>query len=198
MRAAFRNQRGGALIVVMMVGMVIAIGFMGFLTSSVLVEQRAVEGSLAKARAYWAQMGHFNYAISRISLSKFCNTCLITQTNIKDTDLASVLQAYLDELNAMKTWTYPDESSAYYITIAETAAPDESPLRQNFSGWLKATSSYTSSSVVSGLNSHLPLMEMRLCVGLANAGAKCGDIGLNNGGRTTAYFSVNRLTNLPG
>jgi hypothetical protein len=98
----------------------------------------------------------------------------------------------------MKTWTYPDESSAYFITINETAAPDESPLRQNFSGWLKATSSYTSSSVVSGLNSHLPLMEMRLCVGLANAGAKCGDIGLNNGGRTTAYFSVNRLTNLPG
>jgi len=47
-RRALRNQRGGALIVVMMVGMVIAIGFAGFITSSVLVEARAVEGSLAR------------------------------------------------------------------------------------------------------------------------------------------------------
>ena len=32
------NQRGGALIVVMMVGLVITIGFAGFITSGVLVE----------------------------------------------------------------------------------------------------------------------------------------------------------------
>ena len=47
-----QNQNGGALIVVMIVGMVIAIGFAGFITSSVLVEAQAVEGSLAKSRAY--------------------------------------------------------------------------------------------------------------------------------------------------
>ena len=41
-------------------------------------------------------------------------------------------------------------------------------------------------------------MELRLCVGLGNTGAKCGNINNNNGGNTTAYFSINRLTNLPG
>jgi hypothetical protein len=41
-------------------------------------------------------------------------------------------------------------------------------------------------------------MHMGLCVGLPNAGAKCGNISGNNGGNTTAYFSVNMLDNLPG
>ena len=86
------NQRGGALIVVMMVGMVIAIGFAGFITSSLLVEARAVEGSLARSRAYWAQMGNFNYALSRVSKSKLCNSCLVSFAGNRDTDLAPVLQ----------------------------------------------------------------------------------------------------------
>jgi hypothetical protein len=198
MRRALRNQRGGALIVVMMVGMVIAIGFAGFITSSVLVEARAVEGSLARSRAYWAQMGNFNYALSRVSKSKLCNSCLISLGGNKDTDLAPVMQKYFNELNTYKVWTYPDESSSYTITTTDTAAADNMPGRQTFSGWLMATSSVSSSSVVSGLNSHLPLMELRVCVGLSNSGSQCGNLGSNNGGFATAYFSINRLTNLPG
>jgi hypothetical protein len=198
MKPALGRQRGSALIVVMMVGLVITIGFAGFITSGVLVEARAVEGSLARSRAYWAEMGNFNYAFSRISKSKFCSSCLLPNTNVKDITLAVNLQAYFNELTNVKTWTYPDESASYTITTTDTAAADNTSGRQNFSGWLMATSSYSSSSLVSGLNSHLPVMELRLCVGLGNTNSHCGNLNNNNGGDTTAYFSVDRLTNLPG
>ena len=198
MKRCLGNQRGGALIVVMMVGLVITIGFAGFITSGVLVEARAVEGSLARSRAYWAEMGNFNYALSRISKSKFCSSCLLPNFNIKDTVIATNLQAYFNELTNVKTWTYPDESSSYTITTTDTAAADNTAGRHQYSGWLMATSAYSSSSLVSGLNSHLPVMELRLCVGLANTNSQCGNLGNNNGGYTTAYFSINRLTNLPG
>jgi Tfp pilus assembly protein PilX len=198
MKSVLDRQRGGALIVVMMVGLVITIGFAGFITSSVLVEARAVEGSLARSRAYWAEMGNFNYALSRISKSKFCSSCILPNTNIKDVNMAVNLQAYFNELTNQKTWTYPDESTSYTITITDTAAADNTAGRQQFSGWIMATSAYSSSSLVSGLNSHLPVMELRLCVGLFNSGSQCGNISSNNGGYTTAYFSINRLTNLPG
>jgi len=198
MRRRWGNQRGGALIVVMMVGLVITIGFAGFITSGVLVEARAVEGSLARSRAYWAEMGNFNYVLSRISKSKFCSSCLLPNTMVKDTVMAANLQAYFNELNNVKTWTYPDESSSYTITTTDSAAADNTPGRQQFSGWIMATSTYSSSSLVSGLNNHLPIMELRLCVGLSNTNSHCGSINGNNGGVTTAYFSINRLTNLPG
>ena len=198
MKRRLGNQRGGALIVVMMVGLVITIGLAGFITSTVLVEARAVEGSLARSRAYWAEMGNFNYAFSRISKSKFCSSCILPNNNIKDINMAVNLQAYFNELTNLKTWTYPDESSSYTITTTDTAAADNTAGRQQFSGWLMATSAYSSSSLVSGLNSHLPIMELRLCVGLSNTNSQCGNISSNNGGFTTAYFSINRLTNLPG
>jgi len=198
MKRWWGNQRGGALIVVMMVGLVITIGFAGFITSGVLVEARAVEGSLARSRAYWAEMGNFNYILSRISKSKFCSSCILPNTNVKDVTLAVNLQVYFNELTNVKTWTYPDESSSYTITTTDTAAADNTAGRHQYSGWLMATSAYSSSSLVSGLNSHLPVMELRLCVGLANTNSHCGNLSSNNGGDTTAYFSINRLTNLPG
>ena len=74
---------------------------------------------------------------------------------------------------------------------------DDTPGRQTYSGWLTATSAYTASTLVAASAGKLPLMELRLCVGLSSTGAKCGDIDNNNGGNATAYFSVNRLTNLP-
>ena len=191
------SQRGAALVFVTLVGLVITLAFTLFMTSTILVESRAVEGELAKSRAYWAEMGNFNYALSRLSKSKMCSSCLVPN-KAKDTVLATNLQSYFNELSNYQTWSYPDESPSYTITTTDTAAADDSPGRQNFSGWLMATSSYTSSGLVSGINSHLPLMELRLCVGLNNAGAKCGGIGSNNGGNTTGYFSINRLTNLPG
>ena len=116
----------------------------------------------------------------------------------KDTVLATNLQSYFNELSNLKTWTYPDEAANYTVTITDAAAPDNMPGRQQFSGWLMATSSYSTSSLVAGLSSHLPVTELRLCVGLGNANSHYGNLNNNNGGNTTAYFSIDRLTNLPG
>jgi hypothetical protein len=197
-RDKLKRQRGGALIVVMMGGTIIALGFAGIITNTLVVEQRAVEGSLARSRAYWAEMGNFNYVLSRISKSKFCNSCLLPNTNIKDTVLATNLQSYFNELGNMNSRTYPEEAASYNITTTDTAAADDRAGRQAYSGWLMATSSYSTSSLVANLNGHLPLMELRLCVGLGNTKSRCGNLTNNNGGATTAYFSIDRLANLPG
>lgn len=194
MRNIVDNQRGGALIFVTVVGLVMTIAFTLFMSSTVIVEGRAVEAELAKARAYWAQMGAFNYTLSRISYSKLCNSC--TSGNNKDTDLATVWQAYFNELSNVRSFSYLDEAAGYTITVTNIAAADDTSGRQNFSGWLMATSTNTASALVAASAGALPQMELRLCAGLANSGAKCGNISNNNGGKATAYFSINRLTNL--
>jgi hypothetical protein len=187
------DQRGSALIFVTIVGLVISLAFALFMSSTVLVEQRAVEATLARSRVYWAQMGNFQYAMSRISYSQLCNGC----GKSKDSVLVPVLQAYFNELSNNKVWTYPDESSSYSFTTTDVAAQD-SRGGQTYSGWLQATSAFTASTLLSSQASSLPLMELRLCVGLGSSGAKCGNLSNNNGGNTTAYFSINQLTNLPG
>jgi hypothetical protein len=189
------SQRGGALIFVTIVGLVMTTAFVTFMTSTVITEQRAVEAELARSRAYWAEMGNFHYAMSRISYSRLCDSC--KANNNKDIELAPVLQAYFNELSNNSTWTYADEAAGYSITTTDLVAPDDNPTRQNFSGWLMATSVTGASALTGSASGKLPLMELRLCVGLNNNGAKCGNVNNNNGGRATAYFSVNRLTNMP-
>src|SRR5262249_40501734 len=108
-----------------------------------------------------------------------------------------ILQAYFNELNNNKTWTYADESSNYSFQTAVTANADDTSGRQTFSGWLMAASTYTPSGLLTASSGKLPLMELRLCAGLSSSSSKCGHITSNNGGSPTAYFSVNRLTNLP-
>jgi hypothetical protein len=189
------NQSGSALIFVTIVGLVMSLAFALFMTSTVITEQRAVEAELAKSRVYWAQMGNFHYAMSRISYSRLCNGCTLNSN--KDTNLAAVLQAYFNELNGNKTWTYADESSNYSISTTDIATADDNPTRQNYSGWLMATSVNGTSALVGASSGKLPIMELRLCVGLNGTGAKCGNVNNNNGGRATTYFSVNQLTNLP-
>ena len=132
------RQRGSALIFVTIIGLVISVAFSLFMTSTVMTEQRAVETSLARTRVYWAEMGNFQYAMSRISYSGLINGSQVG--NLKDTDLAQVLQAYFNELSNNRTWTYADESSDYSVTTTDTAAADEDSTRQTYSGWLKATS----------------------------------------------------------
>lgn len=194
-----RDQNGSALMFVTLVGLVISMAFGLFMGSTVLTEQRAVEGSLARSRAYWAEMGSYNYALSRITASKLCNGC--SSGNFKDTDRAPVLQAYFNELTNYKTWTYLDEAAGYSITTDIAAGADDTPGRQTYSGWLMATPVVTASSLVAASSGKLPLMELRLCVGLTPSFLfgviKCGPIGSNNGGDPTSYYSINRLTNLP-
>ncbi|RYD89629.1 MAG: hypothetical protein EOP50_17260, partial [Sphingobacteriales bacterium] len=118
-------QRGSALIFVSIVGLVVSLMLGLFLNSSVLVEERAVDAELARSRAYWQQMGNFNYALSRISYSQLCGTgCTGNQTDVQ---AAAVLQAYFNELNNIKTYSYLDESPNYTITTTATAAADDRP-----------------------------------------------------------------------
>ncbi len=191
-----RDQDGGALLFVTMVGLVISLGFGLFMGSTVVGEGRAIEAQLAHSRAYWAQMGNFNYALSRVAASKFCNGCLFA-SSLSDANLVPILQAYFNELNDYRVWTYLDEASGYSITTSITAAADDRPGRNSFSGWLMATSAYTASSLVASSAGKLPSMELRVCVGRSYSGHNCGNISNNNGGNTTAYYSINRLTNLP-
>ena len=197
MRAGLvNNQRGGALVFVIIIGMVMTTAFVLFMNSTVLVESRAVEASLAKARAYWAEMGAFNYTLSRISYSQLCNSC--GHGNVKDITLATVWQAYFNELANVSSYSYPDEAAGYTLAISDTAAADDTSGRQTYSGWLMAQSAVTPSALVTSSAGTLPQMELRLCAGLAsNTGptSKCGTITNNNGGAATAYFSINRLTN---
>jgi hypothetical protein len=166
-----------------------------FLNSSVLVEERAVEAELARGRAYWAQMGALNYALSRISYSQLCDAILCLGGNIKDSDLAPVLAAYLYELNNNRTWTYADEAAGYSFTLTATASPDDTAGRQTYSGWLMATTGISASTLLASSAGTLPRLELRLCVGRPS-GASCGFLSINNGGNATKYFSINRLTTL--
>src|SRR5665213_2280913 len=127
MRDARQSQQGSALMFVMIVGMVISIAFTLLMSSTVLTEQRAVEADIARSRIYWAEMGKFNYAMSRISNSSLCDTSC--GSNIPDTTLATVLQAYFNETPNLN-WTYPDELPNYNFKIVVSAAPDNSPTRQ--------------------------------------------------------------------
>lgn len=174
-----------------MIGLVMTTAFAAFMTNTVYTEERAVEAQLARMRVYWAEMGNFQYALSRISFSQLCNPC----GKAKDSALAPVLQAYFNELSNNKLWTYPEESSNYSITITDVAATQGG---QNFSGYLMATSVLSTSSLVSNFAGNLPLMELRICAGLSSPTGSCGPINSNNGGNTTANYSINRLTNLPG
>ena len=185
-------QRGNALIPVIVIGWLITTLFAVFMANTVFTETRAVEAQLTRLRVYWAEMGNFRYAMSRISYSGLC--C----GKQKDTELASTLQPYFDELSNYKTWSYPDEAAGYNFTTTDIAAADDRPGRQNFSGYIMATSVLTKSALISGSAGNLPLLQLRLCAGLSSPTGSCGPIGSNNGGASTPNYSINRLANLPG
>lgn len=193
--ADVRGQRGNTLIPVMIIGVVVTSLFATFMANTVFVETRAVEAQLARLRVYWAEMGNFRYATSRISYSALCSSSCGSKQ--KDTDMVPTLQAYFNELSNNKTWSYPDEAAAYTITTTDTAAVDDRPGRQTYSGYIMATSIVTTSTLVAGSAGNLPRLELRLCVGLSSPTGSCGPLIANNGDNNTRNYSINRLTNLP-
>jgi Tfp pilus assembly protein PilX len=197
MRGPLESQRGGALIFVTMVGLVLTLLFAMFMGSTVVVEQRAIEAQLARSRVYWAEMGAFSYALSRISASSLCGANC--GNGASDATRAATLQDYFNELSGNNlSWTYLNESASYSFTTSVTAAPDDTPGRNPRSGWLMATASYTPSTLLSTFVGKAPLMQLRLCVGLASDKyCKDQDVDKDNGGNTLPYFSINRLTNMP-
>ena len=200
MKRGLQSQRGNILVPVMLVGLTCTLMMSALINRSVYLEQAAVENRLAETRAYWATMGHFRYALSRARHAGLCpdsGGCIPTQ-NIKDTDKITALQSYLDEIAAFRTFTYPDENAAYSIKIDLTAAVDDDPLRQQFSGHLMMTSSYPTAGVstlpvLSGLAQRFTPYRLRFCTGLATPYSACPPIANNNGGNPTGYYSVKRF-----
>jgi hypothetical protein len=201
MKRGLQSQRGNILVPVMLVGLTCTLLMSALINRSVYLEQAAVENRLAESRAYWATMGHFRYALSRARHAGLCPDsagCTPAQ-NIKDTDKITALQSYLDEIAAFRTFTYPDENAAYSIKINLTAAVDDDPLRQLFSGYLMMTSSYPTTGVstldvLSGVAQRFTPYRLRFCTSLLSAYANCGAIsGNNNNGRPTGYYSVSRF-----
>ena len=201
MKRSLQSQRGSILVPVMLVGLTCTLMMSALINRSVYLEQAAVENRLAETRAYWATMGHFRYALSRARHAGLCadsGGCNPGDKS-KDTDKIPVLQSYLDEIAAFRTFTYPDENAAYSIKIDLTAAVDDDPLRQTFSGYLMMTSSYPTTGVstlpvLSGLAQRFAPLRLRFCTSLVSAYAACGPIiNNNNNGNPTGYYSVSRL-----
>lgn len=107
------NDDGGALLAVMMFGMLASLVVLG-LVGRLVVEGREVANSLAQVRAYWAAMGVNSYVLSRTAQAGWCTSPCDGAT------VASNVQAYANELNDLKYWRYLDVSSNYAFTLAPT------------------------------------------------------------------------------
>lgn len=118
------GERGSATIAVSMFGALAVV-----IASSIAVrfvhEFRAIDDSLAEVRSYWAAFGHDNYALSRTA---FGGSCPGKFSCPNATKRSANAQAYLDEIIALRTWTYPDVGPSYQITLTPTAAPDPTPI----------------------------------------------------------------------
>ncbi len=201
MKQGLQSQRGNVLVPVMLVGLTCTLLMSALINRSVYLEQAAVENRLAETRAYWATMGHFRYALSRALHAGLCpdSTGCMPSNAIKDTDKITTLQSYLDEITAFRTFTYLDENAAYSIKIGLTAAGDDDPARQLYSGHLMITSSYptvgvSTLAVLSGLAQRFAPYQLRFCTSLLSTYANCGAVsGNNNNGRPTGYYSVKRF-----
>ena len=199
------NQTGSILLPVTLIGLVSSLLVIALIQNSLYLEQVAVENEVAKSRAYWANVGHFRYALSRARHAGFCDKndgCLPTR-NIDDNKKAQVLQGYLDEISTYRTFTYPDENSGYSIKINLTAAVDDGTPRDDKSGYMMITSSYptvgvSTLPVLSGLAQRFTPWQLRFCTSLTSAYANCGGLNVNsNDGTPTGLYSVRRLYRLP-
>jgi hypothetical protein len=191
------------MVIVVMIGLIASVLFSATAIGPVYMEQSAVENNLAELRARWAIIGGFRYAISRTYHSRLCQTASSCASPETDAIKATALQAYLNEISGIQTWTYPEEASGYRILTSLTAAVDDKPTRNASSGHLMMTGRYPAGQstlgILSGATTRMGPLELRYCVGLAWSGALCGPITSNNGGAMTSFYSVKRLTRLiPG
>ena len=199
------NQTGSILLPVTLIGLVSSLLVIALIQNSLYLEQVAVENEAAKSRAYWANVGHFRYALSRARHAGFCdkNDGCPPDRNISDPKKATVLQGYLNEISTYRTFTYPDENSGYSITINLTAAFDDGTPRNGHSGYMMITSSYptvgvSTLPVLSGLAQRFTPWQLRFCTSLTSAYANCGALNVNNNdGNPTGLYSLRRLVRLP-
>ena len=202
MRGRRATQAGNLLIPVMLIGLIGTLLMGAAINYSVFIEGASIENQLAETRAYWAIMGHFRYALSRQRHMGLCPNslgCIVLLDTVSDAQKASVLQGYLDEISSYRTLTYAEESSLYSIKINPTAAVDDNPAHNTYSGYLTMAGSYPTAGVstlpaLSGLAQRFAPLQMRICTSLTSAFQNCGAVtSNNNSGRPTGYYSIRLL-----
>ena len=195
------RQRGFILMTVALVGMIATLTMGSIFNSGVVQEQRAVETRLAEIRAYWQIMGHYHYAFSRIRQARLCadaDGACNSSDNFQDVVMASILQGYLNEISALRRFTFPEESANYWIDIGTTAMQDPTPSKHPHSNhlWMRSTFPSTQSTlpILSGVESRFRRLELRMCVNMATQNTPCGPLSSNNfGGELNGLYRVMRL-----
>jgi hypothetical protein len=196
------RQEGFILIMVAVIGLVGTMVMAGVLGSSVVLERRAIDQELARIRAYWQIQGHFRYGFSRIRQHYMCTdgdgSCNDSDS-LQDTQMVTVLQSYLNEINAHRRFTFREEPASYWIDIG-TQAFREPGATHNHSQHLGMRSSFPGTQsthpVLSGIAQRASPLEIRFCVHLDEWSDPCGGLGSNNGGDLTGYYRVKRLFKL--
>ncbi len=111
-----RDEEGAVLLAVLMFGALASLVMLA-LAGRATQESRAVADSLAQTRAYWAAMGVNTYALSRTLQAGGCGgNC--------GNALVGVQQGYINEIQDMQLWRYPEVSGAYAIQMRPTASQD--------------------------------------------------------------------------
>jgi hypothetical protein len=206
-RDARQSQRGNVVATVSAIGVAGTLALSAVMNSAVVLEERAIDANLAETRAYWGAMGQFRYALSRAIYSEACHSnnpsdCESSDAGF-DSQKATGMQSYLNEISSWRELTYREEPAAYVIRLtAGTAAQDDTAgIHPQFSGYLMMSSGLDATQstlpVLKDLAPRLPRYEIRFCLGLASAAADCGPIGSNNGGAYTPHYKVGRLSRLP-
>lgn len=169
------NEEGGALIAVVMFGMLGALVVLS-LVGRLVVEGREVANSLAQVRAYWAAMGIDAYVLSRTAQAGWCTSPCNGAT------VASNLQTYANELNDIKYWRYLDVSSNYAFALALTMTAPKGGVIQ-----IRTTFQWSGTvPVIAAMATTRPL-ELQL--------GPTGGTGWGSGkGGTGATMSINSLT----
>ena len=116
------DDRGSALLGVMLFSGLAAL-VVAVLLGRVVTEYRAVEDSLAQARAYWAAMGFNNYVLSRTLVGGACTgKAGCTAMTADDSPQAN---SYLQEIADMQDWYYVDVSTSYFIQLKSQVCQDK-------------------------------------------------------------------------
>jgi len=164
------RERGSATIAVTLLGALAVV-----IASSIAVrfvnEFRAVDDSLAEVRAYWAAIGHDNYVLSRTAFSGSCNS-----GSCPDAQRSKLAQTYLDEVKALRTWSYPEVGPYYQFSVSPAANKDPTPLGGK-AGSLMIKTTFAAGTLdalrIAGKKPLRPI-EFRYCVGITDANAACG------------------------
>jgi hypothetical protein len=193
-------QDGFILITVVVIGFVAALVMAGVLTAAVPREARAVDQKLADIRAYWLAQGHFRYAFSRIRQDYLCSdadgVCTGDQSQ-QDSDMAMVLNDYLNDITALRHMTYREESAGYWIDVGATALINPSATHAK-SQYLMMRSSFpgTQSTLptLAGIAQRAIPLEIRFCVHMTNWTDPCGSFSTNNfGGTLNGYYRITQI-----